>query len=72
MGVQTKLFYKSSTRFNVTNNNFSGFSDDNAIATDKTAYRPGTDNHIAMVVSRRQASGPSVVGSTTRLWCALL
>ena len=36
------------------------------------AYRPGTDNHVPMVVSRRHATGPSVVGSTTRLWCALL
>jgi hypothetical protein len=37
----THLFYKGSTRFNVTNNNLPGFSDDNAIAPDKTAYLPG-------------------------------
>ena len=39
--VGTNLFYKGSTRFNVTNNNLPGFSDDNAIAPDKTAYLPG-------------------------------
>ena len=39
--LKARLFYKGSTRFNVTNNNLPGFSDDNAIAPDKTAYLPG-------------------------------
>jgi hypothetical protein len=37
----TSLFYKGSTAWDVTNNNLPGFSDDNAIAADKTAYLPG-------------------------------
>ena len=37
----TKLFYKGSPRWNVTNANLPGFSDDNAIAADKIAYHPG-------------------------------
>jgi hypothetical protein len=36
-----QLFYKGSTRYNVTNANFPGFSDDNAIAIDKVALLPG-------------------------------
>jgi ELWxxDGT repeat protein len=39
----THLFYKDSTKWNVTNPNSPGFSDDNAIAPDKTAYLPGSD-----------------------------
>jgi subtilisin-like proprotein convertase family protein len=35
------LFYKGSTAWDVTNTNLPGFSDDNAIALDKTAYLPG-------------------------------
>jgi subtilisin-like proprotein convertase family protein len=36
-----QLFYKDSTKWNVTNANLPGFSDDNAIAPDKSAYLPG-------------------------------
>jgi hypothetical protein len=38
----THLFYRGSSKWNVTNNNMPGFSDDNAIAPDKTAYLPGS------------------------------
>jgi hypothetical protein len=34
------LFYRGSTAWDVTNTNLPGFSDDNAIALDKTAYLP--------------------------------
>jgi sialidase-1 len=37
-----QLFYLRSPRYDVTNNNLPGFSDDNAIATDKTAYLGGS------------------------------
>jgi hypothetical protein len=40
--VNRRLFYKGSSKFNITNNNLPGYSDDNAIAPDKTAYLPGT------------------------------
>ena len=40
--VQTKLFYKGSTAWDINNNNLAGFSNDNAIAPDKSAYLPGT------------------------------
>ena len=36
-----KLFYAGSSRYNVTNGMFPGFSDDNAIASDKIALLPG-------------------------------
>jgi hypothetical protein len=39
--LNRQLFYKGSPRYNVTNSNFPGFSDDNAIATDKVALLPG-------------------------------
>jgi hypothetical protein len=39
--IASRLFYKGSTAWDVTNNNLPGFSDDNAIAPDKTAYLPG-------------------------------
>ena len=38
-----QLFYHNSSRYDVTNATFPGFSDDNAIAIDKTAYLPGSD-----------------------------
>ena len=40
--VSRQLFYRNSPRYDVTNANFPSFSDDNAIATDKTAYLPGS------------------------------
>ena len=40
--VGRQLFYNDSPRWDVTNNNLPGFSDDNAIAPDKTAYLPGS------------------------------
>jgi hypothetical protein len=40
--VARKLFYAGSPRYNVTNGMFPGFSDDNAIASDKVALLPGT------------------------------
>jgi hypothetical protein len=36
------LFYYKSPRYDVTNGSLPGFSDDNAIAIDKSAYLPGT------------------------------
>ncbi|HEY2894604.1 MAG TPA: hypothetical protein VGJ16_10340, partial [Pirellulales bacterium] len=39
--LNRQLFYKGSPRYNVTNINFPGFSDDNAIASDKVALLPG-------------------------------
>ena len=40
--IARKLFYSGSSRFNVTNGTFPGYSDDNAIAVDKVALLPGT------------------------------
>jgi hypothetical protein len=40
--VGRQLFYHNSPRYDVTNATFPGFSDDNAIASDKSAYLPGT------------------------------
>jgi hypothetical protein len=40
--LDRRLFYKGSSHYNVTNTQFPGFSDDNAIAIDKVAYLPGT------------------------------
>jgi hypothetical protein len=37
-----RLFYKGSTAWDLTSNALPGFSDDNAIAPDKTAYLPGS------------------------------
>ena len=51
MVASTHLFYKGSTRFNVTNSNLPGFSDDNAIAPDKTAYLPGSGGSAFSAVS---------------------
>jgi ELWxxDGT repeat protein len=45
----TALFYKGSTKWNVTNG--ATFSDDNAIATDKTAYLPGSGTSTFAAVS---------------------
>jgi ELWxxDGT repeat protein len=45
----TKLFYKGSTKWNVTNG--ATFSDDNAIAPDKTAYLPGGGTSAFSAVS---------------------
>jgi sialidase-1 len=39
--VGTHLFYAGSTGWDITNDNLPGFSDDNAMASDKTAYLPG-------------------------------
>jgi hypothetical protein len=39
--VGRHLFYEGSTRYDVTNAQFPGYSNDNAIATDKTALLPG-------------------------------
>ncbi|MBI3838328.1 MAG: exo-alpha-sialidase, partial [Planctomycetia bacterium] len=40
--IGRQLFFHNSPRFDVTSANFPGFSDDNAIAIDKTAYLPGS------------------------------
>jgi len=40
--VGRRLFYEGSSRYDVTNGQFPGFSNDNAIATDKVALLPGT------------------------------
>jgi hypothetical protein len=40
--IGSQLFYHNSSRYDVTNATFPGFSDDNAIAIDKTAYLPGS------------------------------
>jgi hypothetical protein len=45
----TRLFYKGSTKWNVTNG--ATFSDDNAIAPDKTAYLPGSGTSTFAAVS---------------------
>jgi ELWxxDGT repeat protein len=45
----TRLFYKDSTKWNVTNG--ATFSDDNAIAPDKTAYLPGSGTSTFFAVS---------------------
>jgi hypothetical protein len=37
-----RMFYLRSPKYDVTNSNLPGFSDDNAIAPDKTAYLPGS------------------------------
>jgi hypothetical protein len=47
--VKTNLFYKGSTKWNVTNG--ATFSDDNAIAPDKTAYLPGGGTSTFAAVS---------------------
>ncbi len=47
--VATRLFYKGSTKWNVTNG--ATFSDDNAIAPDKTAYLPGSGTSTFSAVS---------------------
>jgi hypothetical protein len=47
--VGTNLFYKDSTKWNVTNG--ATFSDDNAIAPDKTAYLPGSGTSTFSSVS---------------------
>ncbi len=39
--VGRKLFYDGSSRYDVTNGTFPGFSDDNAVATDKVPLLPG-------------------------------
>ncbi len=39
--IARKLFYAGSSRYNVTNGMFPGYSDDNAIAEDKVALLPG-------------------------------
>ncbi len=40
--VGRNLFYQGSTKWDVTSASLPGFSDDNAIATDKSAYLPGS------------------------------
>jgi hypothetical protein len=47
--TKTQLFYKNSTKWNVTNG--ATFSDDNAIAPDKTAYLPGGGTSAFSAVS---------------------
>jgi hypothetical protein len=47
--AKTNLFYKDSTKWNVTNG--TTFSDDNAIAPDKTAYLPGSGTSSFSAVS---------------------
>jgi hypothetical protein len=47
--VKTNLFYKNSTKWNVANG--VTFSDDNAIAPDKTAYLPGSGTSAFSAVS---------------------
>jgi hypothetical protein len=47
--VKTNLFYKGSTKWDVTNG--ATFSDDNAIAPDKTAYLPGGGTSTFAAVS---------------------
>jgi sialidase-1 len=46
-----KLFYRGSPKWNVTNASLPGFSDDNAIAPDKSAYLPGSGTATFSAVS---------------------